>query len=62
MKFIVTTADRTTTHYEAKYELEDGGVLKITEEAPSKTIKRLSPMFWQEIRESDIEWDLGTRR
>lgn len=52
MTLTVIRADGATESYDGKCEVEAGGVLKITPEDDSKLIIQLSPMFWQEIRES----------
>ena len=50
MRFSVTTADETETSYDGVYVIEDG-VLKIIPDDDDEPVIRLSPGFWQQIKE-----------
>jgi hypothetical protein len=51
VRFSVITADETETFYTGVHQVEDSGVLSITPDDESEPVIRLSPAFWQTVKE-----------
>jgi hypothetical protein len=51
VQFRVRTADG-TLKFEGLYEIQDNGVLRISQDGDGKPVIQLSPAYWREITES----------